>query len=86
MTIIAAQMIGTRNGRMIQSEATISVTMNSTPNVICARSRRIGDPPGTMGCIGTPSAARQRARVDEFTHPAAAGGAPGPGEARSTVL
>ena len=36
MTIVAAQMIGTRKGRMIQSEATSSVTMNSTPNVVCA--------------------------------------------------
>ena len=49
MTIVAAQMIGTMNGRMIHSEATRSVTMNSTPSVVCARSRRIVESPGTMG-------------------------------------
>ena len=33
-TIIVAQMTGTRNGRMIQNDATISATMNSTPSVV----------------------------------------------------
>jgi hypothetical protein len=43
MTIIAAQTIGTRNALTIQSEATISATMNSTPSVSCMRSRRTGN-------------------------------------------
>ena len=49
MTIVAAQMMGTMKTRMIQSDATISVTMNSTLKVVCARSRRMGEPPETVG-------------------------------------
>ena len=72
MTIIAAQMIGTMNGRMIQSEATISVTMNSTPNVVCARSRRMGDSPGTWvswGCAGVRVRASAAPTASSFSAP-----------------
>ena len=85
MTIIAAQMMGTMKGRMIQNEATISVTMNSTPKVTCARSRRIGESPGTMGFMGR-CERRASAPVGGFTPAAAARGIAGAGHAGPPVL
>jgi hypothetical protein len=48
MTIMAAHTIGTRNGRMIHTEAMSSPTMNSTPSVSCIRSRRGEESPMVM--------------------------------------
>jgi hypothetical protein len=38
-TIIAAQMIASRNGRKIQNDAPMSMTISSTASTVCVRSR-----------------------------------------------